>query len=357
MIVRNSPRQASILGKPREVPAKNERSSYDRAHDRSRNRATGFTLIEVVAAFFLTTVVLFFVTGIFSENGRQRSAATELLRVETTASAALDLIAQDLEGTVFVTRPSGSDPRSHPWRFLGEGSGELGASFVRFQTQNVPRGNLGENASTWVDIAYFVTEEEADEDSETEGPSYTLWRWRSSRPPSEAAQRDPDPDDPASARVAEGLAAFGVRFVDPEGGVVDDWDSAFAPDDAPIPMGVEINLTLHRLAREGETDSGALLIPGRLHERAVTLAMHRPIDLDALISLASNSDGDPTCGTIADCADFEDEWFVDLRESECDGDEELCRLLNDSTETCWSAVAKDWPSIANEAAVECEKLP
>ena len=51
----------------------------------------GFTLIEVVAAFFLTTVVLFFVTGIFSENAKQRSAAAELLRVETTASAALDL--------------------------------------------------------------------------------------------------------------------------------------------------------------------------------------------------------------------------------------------------------------------------
>ena len=356
MSVRTCLRKASIRDKPREFPTKNERSSQNRADQRSRNRATGFTLIEVVAAFFLTTVVLFFVTGIFSENARQRSAATELLRVETTASAALDLIAQDLEGTVFVSRPSGSDPRSHSWRFLGEGSGELGASFVRFQTQNVPRGNLGENASTWVDIAYFVTEEEPDEDRETEGPSYTLWRWRSSRPPSEAEQRDPDPNDPASARVAEGLAAFGVRFVDSEGGVVDDWDSAFAPDDAPIPMGVEINLMLHRLVREGETDSGALLIPGRLHERVVTIAMHRPINLDALISLASNSDDDPTCGTIADCADFGDEWFVDLRESECDGDEELCSLLNASTETCWSEIEKDWPSVANEAAVECEEL-
>ncbi len=352
MIVRNPLRQTSSLGKPREVPAKNERISYGR----SLGHAMGFTLIEVVAAFFLTTVVLFFVTGIFSENAKQRSAAAELLRVETTASAALDLIAQDLEGTVFVTRPLGSDPRSHSWRFLGEGSGELGASFVRFQTQNVPRGNLGENASTWVDIAYFVTEEEVDEYSETEGPSYTLWRWRSSRPPSEAAQRNPDPDDPGSARVAEGLAAFGIRFVDPEGGVVDDWDSAFAPDDAPIPMGVEISLMLHRLAREGETDSGALLIPGRLHERVVTLAMHRPINLDVLISLALSSDGDPNCGTIADCADFGDEWFVDLRKSECDGDEELCSLLNASAETCWSAVEKDWPSIANEAAAECEDL-
>jgi len=31
-------------------------------------------------------------------------------------------------------------------------------------------------------------------------------------------------------------------------------------------------------------------------------------------------------------------------------------LLNASAETCWSAVEKDWPSIANEAAAECEDL-
>ena len=325
--------------------------------NKTQRGRSGFTLIEVVAAFFLTTIVLFFVTGIFSENGRQRSAATELLRVETTASAALDLIAQDLEGSVFIARQSGLDPRSHPWRFIAEGSGELGATFIRFQTQNVPRGNLAENASTWVDVAYFLTEEEPEDEGITEGPSYTLWRWRSSRPPSEAARRDPDENDPASARVAEGLAGFGLRFVDPEGGVLDDWDSAFAPDDAPIPMGVEVNLVLHRNAREGETDSGAIRIPGRIHVRAVTLAMHRPIDLDALISLAAEAEGELTCGTIADCADFGDEWFVDLRESGCDGDEELCQMLNASTETCWSEIVREWPSIANEAAVECEELP
>ena len=38
----------------------------------------GFTLIEVIGAFFMMAVILSFVTGIFIENGRQRSAAVEL---------------------------------------------------------------------------------------------------------------------------------------------------------------------------------------------------------------------------------------------------------------------------------------
>ncbi len=101
MIVQNHTRQTTTLGQQREGPATNTRLS----HDRSRNRSTGFTLIEVVAAFFLTTVVLFFVTGIFSENGRQRSAATELLRVETTASAALPLPFDGRLTTASAARP------------------------------------------------------------------------------------------------------------------------------------------------------------------------------------------------------------------------------------------------------------
>jgi len=43
-------------------------------------RRAGFTLIEVVGAFFMMVVILVFITGIFFENGRQREAATDLMR-------------------------------------------------------------------------------------------------------------------------------------------------------------------------------------------------------------------------------------------------------------------------------------
>jgi hypothetical protein len=320
----------------------------------ARERAAGFTVIEVLGAVFLALVVLTLVSGIFSENGRQRAVASERLRTETAAATALDRIAEDLEATILMSRPAGGDPRDHPWRFVAEDPGELGARALRFQTQNVSRANLAEHASTRVDVAYYLTEEETDE---TGGePRFTLWRWQSLRPPSEPTLRWPEPEDPGSARLAEGLADFGVRLVDAEGGVVDEWDSTFAVDDAPLPLGAEISVVLYRTARDGEAEPGVLEVPGDVHERSISLAMPRPIDLSALIALAAG-DGEAECGTIADCADFDDTWFVELRESGCDGDEELCELLNASTEVCWSEVAREWPSVAAAAAPECGALP
>jgi len=321
-------------------------------------RNAGFTLIEVIGAFFMTTVVLFMVMGIFSENGRQRSVATEKIRVATTAAAALDVIAQDLEAALFVQKPEGLDPNRHAWLFRAEGVGELGSTRLHFQTQNVARDNLGEHASTWVDVAYFLTEEEDVEAQESgffASSRYTLWRWRSSRPPSDAARRFPDQDEPGAARVAEGLASFGVTFVDLDGATLEEWDSTYGTGENPIPVAAEIRLSLFQDARPGEADPGVLQIPGRVHERSVSVAMHRPVDVDALIATATNADG-PGCATISDCADFDDQWFVDQREAGCDGDDELCDLLNSSTESCWSEVVSGWPSVANLASPQCEEL-
>lgn len=319
-------------------------------------RAGGFTLIEVMGAFFITTIVILFVTGIFSENGRQRSAATELLRVETQASAALDVIADDLEATVHLSRPEGRDPRDHPWRFVAENGDALGARSLRFQTQNVSRENLGEHATTWVDVAYFLTEEDLEDETATGGaPRFTLWRWRSMRPPSQVADRFPDADDPRSVRVIDGVADFGVRFVDAEGGLVEEWGSSFLQDEAPLPVGAEISLVLYELAREGEAAPDVLEVPGRTHLRAVSLAMSRPIDLDALIAMAAEA-GALECATIAECADYDDTWFVELREADCGGDEELCELLASSQSICWGDLAREWPSVADTAAPECEDL-
>lgn len=323
-----------------------------------RARRRGFTLIEVMGAFFVTTVVLLFVTGIFQENGRQRAVATERLRVETTAHGALDRLAQDLEATLYVSRPPDRDARDHPWVFRAEGPGELGATRLRFATQNVARGQLAENTATWIEVAWFLTEEEPDPDERgfTAGPRYTLWRWRSVRPPSVASERFPDADDPGAARVAEGLADFGVRFVDADGGVVDEWDSAFALDEAPLPLTAEIRLSLYEDAREGEAEPGILQLPGRVRERAVSLAMPAPLDVKALVALALESAGELQCATIADCADIEDEWFVELRQSGCGGDEDLCALLDRSNELCWSEFAGEYPSVASSAPAACEEL-
>ena len=319
-------------------------------------RHAAFTLVEVIGAFFLTTVVLFAVTGIFSENGRQRSAASEKLRVATTAAAALDLVAEDLEGAIFVRKPEGRDGRNHPWIFQADGESELGATRLRFQTQNVSRSRLGEHASTWVDVAYFLTEEESEESGIFTAARYTLWRWRSLRQPSDAARRFPDQNEPGAARVAEGLAGFGITFVGDEGEAADDWDSSLGTGDSPMPVAAEIRLSVFREARAGEAEPGSLQVPSRVHSRSISISMHRPIDVDALIA-AANSSGGATCSTIADCADFDDQWFEDQRASDCEDDDELCDLLNSSNTTCWSEIKSGWSWLADQAAPECENLP
>ena len=324
---------------------------------KAARRQQGFTLIEVLAAFFMTTVILVFVAGIFRENGRQRSAASELLRVETTATAALELLAQDLEGALFVARPPTRDPRDHPWVFIADRNTDLGATQLRFTTQNVPRSNLGENASTWVEVAYFLVEDEFENDQETDGPSFTLWRWRSNRPPSVSNQRFPDADDLGSARIAEGIANFGVTFLDADGGSVDEWDSTLSVGASPMPIAAEIRLVLYRDARSGESDQSTLQIPGKTYERHVSLPMHRPIDLAALLEAAAGESGDASCSTVDACVALDDVWFSEQLENECDGDEELCDLLAASSVTCWSEIASGWPGLAATAAVECEDLP
>ncbi|MCR9096777.1 MAG: type II secretion system GspH family protein [bacterium] len=321
--------------------------------------AAGFTLIEVMGAFLVTIVVMLFVIGTFRESGRQQEVALEKMRVETTASAALDLLAQDLEGALYLTRAESRDARDHPWLFLAEDVGELGARTLRFQTQNVARGNLGEHASTWVDVVYFLTEEEADPDSPdvASGPSYTLWRWRSLRPPTDAARRLPNADDARSARVAQGLADFGATFADLEGNALDDWDSSLGTGEAPLPVATEIRLSLYEQARHGQDDgSGANLVPGRVRARSVALPMNQPIDIAALVATEID-DAEADCATISDCADIDDEWFVDLVEADCDGDADLCDLLNASTTTCWSEIEEGWASVAASAPSACEDLP
>ena len=90
-------------------------------------RRRGFTLIEVVGAFFLTIVILVFVTGLFVENGRQREAATALLGEGLSAVSALDLIGADFAGAIFLKRGEEDDPEGHPWRVQGASPGDLGS--------------------------------------------------------------------------------------------------------------------------------------------------------------------------------------------------------------------------------------
>lgn len=309
-------------------------------------RRSGYTLVEILAAFFLMTVLLALVMGIFVENGRQREAAIELMREQLSATGALEQIARDLESALFVGRAGETDPREHPWRFLALDRGEHGARTLRFVTQNVARGRLAEHASGWAEVAYFL-EEDRDGD-------LVLWRWQSPRPPDEPPRSFPDGDSPGSMRLALGISEFGVRLLDAQGEWRDEWDSTFEPPQQVLPEAAEISLRLLRRAREGETDDGSLQLPGRLQARRVAMPM-RPLDVEALIALGQDGGlEEEDCYTVAACLDDGDAaWYRDLLNAECDGDDALCDSLANPGGVCWSEIETGWPEIAARAPEVC----
>ena len=80
------------------------------------SRVSGYTLIEILGAFFIMTIILTLVTGIFVENGRQRAAALGMMKESLSAAAAINQFAQDVESAVFLTVPTGQRPDENPWR-------------------------------------------------------------------------------------------------------------------------------------------------------------------------------------------------------------------------------------------------
>ena len=84
----------------------------------ARTLRSGFTLIEVLGAVFLTGVVLAVAVSLQVNLSEQSERAIEVMRVDLTASAVLDRVARDVSGASLLVRPSEeTDPNLHPWFF------------------------------------------------------------------------------------------------------------------------------------------------------------------------------------------------------------------------------------------------
>lgn len=80
----------------------------------------------------------------------------------------------------------------------------------------------------------------------------------------------------------------------------------------------------------------------------------RPIDVAALIELEQGGEDESECFTISQCLDEgENGWHAAELEDDCGGDDELCQLLANPGESCWSSIESGYPEVAARAPEGC----
>lgn len=252
-------------------------------------RNPGFTLIEVLAVIFLTTLVLSVAINFYIDLSNASNSATERTRVARRAAALLDRVARDLEGATLVMKPEEMDPLEHPWLFLAEEEEELGAERIKFATRShIPRSADAHEE----DLAVVSYELRAGLDED-----FALYRGSSPRLPSGLDRSFPDEN--GSLMLAEGLAGFGVQLLTEDGGWKSTWDSSTLVDSNQLPLGALIQVTM--LDDHGETVGP--------FSRSVRIPV-RPIDLEAALAgeeedqdEGEDQEGDEDCVTVAQCVE------------------------------------------------------
>jgi prepilin-type N-terminal cleavage/methylation domain-containing protein len=237
---------------------------------RRRRRGTqGFTLLEMLAVIFLVSVLLFVAIDFYLDLSRASNAAVDETRSARRAVVLLDRIAHDLEGAVLLVRPPDVDPLGFPWLFLAESRNpDAGADRVKFVRRGRdPRGSTG--AVSDLEMVAWVAE--TADDGEIE-----LRRWSEPQLP-ESLDRS-FPDSGQSDLVTAGLASFGIRFQDPQGGWTGRWDSSTLTGSNELPLAAEIEVSFVA-GIDGEDVDGP-------YTRQVLLPL-RPLDLAAQLAEAA----------------------------------------------------------------------
>jgi prepilin-type N-terminal cleavage/methylation domain-containing protein len=272
-----------------------------------RSAAAGFTLIEMMAVALLTAIVLAAAADFYIDLSTASRAAIERVRGERRAVAVLDRVARDLESSVLVKKPEELDPLAHPWLFLADNAGELGAERLQFVTRGrVPRVSALRE-SDLERVAYWL--------NEREGGGFDLVRWSHPQLPDALVREFPAGDDPGAAVLAEGVAAFGVRLLGEAGEWVEGWDSSLLVESSELPVAAEISIVLLPEAEDGtplELDPAlAEDAEPRISTRRVILPL-RPRDVEKELN--------PEAGGEGDAADEEDD---DDEDGEGGDDEDL----------------------------------
>jgi hypothetical protein len=251
----------------------------------------------------------------YLEITRATEAATTRTRDSRRAVALLDRIARDLESAVLVSKPDDVDPLYHPWLFLAEDrGGEEGADHLRFTTRSRLLRSTAHHESDLEVVSYALRE--------GNDAGLELLRWSSPRLPEEPDRSFPESEADGAVLFAEGLASFGVRFLDEAGQWNSAWDSSTLVDSSELPVAAEISVAILP-----ESDPLAERQP-EVHLRRVLIPV-RPLDLELLLEAQEPESGCATGMTVGACVAANLTAFDELRTVDPNLADEIDQVLNE----------------------------
>jgi prepilin-type N-terminal cleavage/methylation domain-containing protein len=207
--------------------------TYPECNPQSR----GFTLMEVMAAIFLTSIVITFAVSFYIDIAKSSQRAIVVTRTNLRATGVLDKLSRDLSNTALVVKAEDDDPLGHPWFFMAESRQAFdGSDLIKFNTRSKRPGEGTYHDSDLVQVSYQTA-------TEDDG-SLTLYRWSSPGAVLGSDMDFPSIDDEHSYVVAEGLGSFSMRFLSAEGEWLPDWDSTQIEEPRQIPQAIEIVVSM-----------------------------------------------------------------------------------------------------------------
>jgi prepilin-type N-terminal cleavage/methylation domain-containing protein len=212
----------------------------------------GFSLIEVMAAVLLTSIVIGVALSFQINLGSATERARERLRTQRQALALLDRISHDISGAYFIAPSKNTKPEASPWVFVTarEFSDEGKADAIKFITRNYEPIGLDTHSSDLAVVAYYLNQVE-------DRPGYQLLRWRKTHMPTVFDPSFPAVDDPHADIIGEDIATFEISMVNNNGAEMESWNSGGLPGNQALPRAVKIEISMidaNAANREEATD-------------------------------------------------------------------------------------------------------
>jgi general secretion pathway protein J len=193
----------------------------------------GFTLIEILLAIFIFSILVSTVFGSFAV----LSDGAEVLKLDTdlrqTARSSLDRITQDLRQIHVALPPEYHKPQfnddPHEYRLVGEQADVGNADFDRLRFASLAHVNLqGDSRLGIARIVYYPAELTPDH-----------WVLRRSDHLYPYPDFEPNDQDPI---LCEDLLTFKLTYYDAEGGDFDRWDTESDDHDYASPSAIAVTL-------------------------------------------------------------------------------------------------------------------